>query len=213
MADKSGARQTLEMVRLLLDMAEDQVVGERKKFSALFQSAIVFARSITFHLKKEYTHQPGFEDWYSAHEVSLRADPLARFILKTRNFSLKEGTPPFTRHIVAEMHETVRVVVGMDAVIIRAQPWFRRTPKILWADMIHVAKRIVTKWRRQRERRRVQKPEREQVARVTQTWKFDDPDWDDRPALHLVREYLDKLQSIVMEAEERFGIMPPVDPR
>lgn len=209
MADKSGARQTLEMVRLMLDMAEGQDFEERKKFLALFQSAIVFGRSITFHLQKEYAHQPGFKDWYVVQQASLDADPLARFILETRNFALKEGPPPITRHIMAEMHATARVVVGMDAVIIRAQPWYRRAPKILWADIKHEAMRIVTKWRRRHERRRVQKPEREQVARVTQTWKFDHPDWDDRPALELVREYLDTLELIVVEAEEKFGIVTP----
>lgn len=213
MADKSVARQTLDKARLLLDLAERQTVEERDAFRTLFEAAIVFARTVTFHLQKEYAHQAGFKDWYSVHQKSLGADSLSRFILDARNFILKEGPQPITRHIMAEVHATVRVVVGMDAVIIRAQPWFRRTPKVLWADMIHVARRIVTKWRRQRERRRVQKPEREQVARVTQTWKFDDPDWDDRPALDLVREYLDKLQLIVMEAEGRFGIMPFVNPR
>ena len=113
-----------------------------------------------------------------------------------------------TKHIAVEIHETVKVAVGMDAVIIRALPWYQRTPKILWADVKHAVMRIVTKWRRQRERQHVQKPVREQSVRVTQTWKFDDPDWDDRPALDLIREYLDKLQPIVVEAEERFGIMP-----
>lgn len=55
-------------------------------------SAFVSAsRSVTFLLQKEMAHVPGFDDWWQQQQARLKADPVARFFLKIRNYSQKEG--------------------------------------------------------------------------------------------------------------------------
>ena len=49
------------------------------------------ARSVTFILQKEMSRIQGFESWWSERQQELSRDNAARFFLKLRNFSQKEG--------------------------------------------------------------------------------------------------------------------------
>lgn len=49
------------------------------------------ARSVTFLLQKEMSRVAGFESWWGQQQQSLSQDNAARFFLKLRNFSQKEG--------------------------------------------------------------------------------------------------------------------------
>lgn len=49
------------------------------------------ARSVTFLLQKEYSKIDGFAEWWALEQASLAADSAARFFLKLRNYSQKEG--------------------------------------------------------------------------------------------------------------------------
>jgi len=61
--------------------------------SAIYcHNCITALRSTTLVLKKALAHEPGFTDWYAENvEVPLSADPEFRFLLKARNYVLKEG--------------------------------------------------------------------------------------------------------------------------
>ncbi|MGB6008122.1 hypothetical protein [Castellaniella sp.] len=49
------------------------------------------ARSVTFILQKEMSRVQGFDSWWSDRQQELSRDSAARFFLKLRNFSQKEG--------------------------------------------------------------------------------------------------------------------------
>ena len=49
------------------------------------------SRSVTFLLQKEMRRVPGFDVWWEKRREHLGVDPAARFFLKLRNFSQKEG--------------------------------------------------------------------------------------------------------------------------
>jgi hypothetical protein len=48
-------------------------------------------------------------------------------------------------------------------------------------------------------------------SNVTERLHFGHPDWRDRSAFDLIGEYLDHLERIVLEAEERFLAAPPTN--
>jgi hypothetical protein len=66
---------------------------EARNYISAFLSA---TRSITFVLKASLHDLNGFEIWYKKHEDILKASPLARFFLESRNLSQKVGYYPIT---------------------------------------------------------------------------------------------------------------------
>lgn len=51
------------------------------------------SRTVTLALQR-FSHVPGFADWYESHRESLKADPLAKFILEKRNDHVHGGPNP-----------------------------------------------------------------------------------------------------------------------
>ncbi len=66
------------------------IPAARYQFSA-FVSA---ARSITLSIQAVIGKVDGFDDWYSAHQIALRNNDLARFFLTARNLTQKTGDHP-----------------------------------------------------------------------------------------------------------------------
>lgn len=205
MTQPSVARETLTKARALLRLAEKLDLNERDEFAVLLESAIVFGRSVTLHLQKEYSSKSGFEEWYTHQQAQLRDNPLCRFFLNMRNFILKEGPAKATRTISVTIYETVTLKASMDAVLIRGQPWYRRSPKTLWNDLRAEMRNGWQRYRRARSMRQMAPTERKETTKITQTWHFDDANWQDRSAPDLVRDYLDTLEAVVIEAERKFG--------
>jgi hypothetical protein len=104
MAD-SVARQTLDTARFYLAQAKAVATGDRLMFIRHLQTAIIYARSVTFHLQSEHARAPGFKDWWAQQEQVLRDDRRARFLLEGRNFALKEGP---TWHSASHLHHLRR---------------------------------------------------------------------------------------------------------
>ena len=60
----STARATLDTARFFCDAA-GRAADDVEAFRRYLQAAIVFARSVTFHLQKEYSDSAGFKDsWW-----------------------------------------------------------------------------------------------------------------------------------------------------
>lgn len=93
--NSSIARRTLTKARFFVDQVERCGTDDQTAFETYIEAAIVFGRSVTFHIKSEYSHRPGFDTWYSPHETAMRSDPLFDFFLNTRNFVLHEGPVEF----------------------------------------------------------------------------------------------------------------------
>lgn len=204
MTKHSIARKTLAQARFFVEQAELSGVADRKAFEAYLEAAIVLGRSVTFHIQKEYGDKLGFKSWYSTLQTTMKADPVFSFFRDRRNFILKQGPAGIYRVVSLSAQAAAVASVGtLEVRVIRAKPWYRRGLKILWEDFRAAVVRPIHKWRQRRElaRRRA----RAQSVEVTDdNFYFDEPAWRDRPAVELLREYLDKLGTIVDEVETRF---------
>jgi hypothetical protein len=204
----SAGRGTLERASFFVDRAEALGVTDRAAFQHFLEAAIVFARSVTFHLQKEYAHQPGFETWYALWQQRLKADSLAAFFLEQRNYVLKQGPLEIGKHVDMHLYSTVTMTTSVSVKVIRAQPWYRRSPTILWQDAVYP----IRNWLHQRRRHqgwtrqsRSLGAERAPSVIVKETLRFAEATWNDRPALELLREYLATLSQVVADAEAKFG--------
>lgn len=209
MAPKSVARLTLEKARFFVDQAESAGVANRLAQQNNLEAAIVFGRSVTFHIQKEFAHHLGFDPWYAVQQKAMKADPLLDFFLATRNYILKEGPVALQRTIQLSASGEVHASGYLEVHIIRGRPWYRRSPAILWADLVADIGRPIARWRWIRQQARVVKmrlaKQNRQTVEVRDLLHFEQSPFNDRQALDLLRDYLDKLESIVNEAEEIFA--------
>lgn len=205
MTEASVARQTLSKARTLLRLTERLDLNEHEEFAVLLESAIVFGRSVTFHLQKEYSSKSGFEEWYKDQQAQLNNISLCRFFLNMRNFILKEGPAKTTRNISVAIYATATIKTSLDAILVSGQPWYRRNPIVLWGDIRVAIRNRWQRYRRVRAMRQMPPTERKETTKITQTWYFDDANRQDRSAPDLVRDYLDTLEAVVIETERKFG--------
>jgi hypothetical protein len=62
-----------------------------EEFGYCLNAFVSAARSVTFLMQKEMSRVPGFDLWWTEQQQLLGRDRAARFFLKLRNFSQKEG--------------------------------------------------------------------------------------------------------------------------
>ena len=207
MAKQSIARTTIGKARFFLDCAEAATPNQREAFCNNLEAAIVFARSITFHLQKEFADQQAFKEWYAIKQQVLSEDRLACFLLEQRNYILKEG-PVATSHVV-ELSVMIPINISCSATlkVIRGAPWYRRSFRILFRDAIYP---IRSRWHDHQQRRReaVARAARASGTPITSQTRdqvyFSESEWRATPAVELVRLQLLVLESILNEAEARF---------
>jgi hypothetical protein len=206
MSKRNLASITLEKAHFFADHARAAGPAQREDFSKFFEAAIIFARSTTLHLQKEYSQRSGFKDWYSGKQDMMRHDPVCSFFLKRRNFILKEGPVSLHKAASVTIRESLMLSGSVEVKVIRGKPWYRRSPKILWGDLRVIIMKPILRWLKKREtkRRRLDSQEKPKVE-TTEDFVFDDPKWRDHPALDILSEYLGKLKLIVNEAETRFS--------
>ena len=202
----SVARSTIAKAKFFLAQADEAGCIRRDDFCNHLEASIVFTRSVTFHLQKEFANCVGFSEWYTKHQKSLGLNQLGRFLLEQRNYLLKEG--PITTHRVIEITMTASVHLSGSATITikRGAPWYRRSPLILWEDATYPFRE---KLRVHRENRNQAKT-RQQIGQnqppdVTRdAIYFSNEEWETVPAIELVHRLLDELNIIVLEAEQKF---------
>lgn len=203
-----NGRRTLNRARLFRNEAAAVGTGDRERFAAFLEAAIIFGQSVIYHLRKELAGQPGFKNWIEQQVQAMRADALLKFFEDTRGFVIHEAPAGIKKHIIAELPPVVvRVSESVDAQVTRAKPWYRRHPKILWQDFrypirrwVNRQKRKLKEWQRRRRAKRQPKPE----GRTIERFEFDDPRWANRPALDLLDRYIDHLDRVVADAEARW---------
>jgi hypothetical protein len=204
------ARRTLDRAHFFLGQAAEAGAGNRVAFQHYLESAIVFARSVTFHLQKQYAHTTGFDEWYAPWQEKFKNDPLARFFTEQRNYSLKVGPLAVRKHVDIRASVTIRLSVTATGVVIRGQPWYRRSVRILVEDLLAPMRSRVSAWSAERRRRALPPPpQSEERTVVTESLRFMSAPGADRPALELLREHLTSLGELVDEAQARFGAAPP----
>lgn len=205
MNERSSARVMLEKARFFADRARKAGSPQRDEFVNFFEAAIVFARSTTFHLQAEYRNKPGFEEWYSAQQKAMRTDPVCQLFLKQRNFILKQGPASLHKKTSIAIADELMISDVVRIKVIRGKPWYRRHPKIIWEDVCRMAMEPIRRSMEQRETRRRLRSRKHSKAEATEDFFFDDSRWRDIPALNLFLRYLTKLESVVDDADTRFG--------
>jgi len=205
---RSTASLTLSKALFFLDRAEEEGLDDRQAFSNYLEAAIVFGRSVTFHLQKQYAHAESFNAWYARQQERMKADPVLGYMLDKRNFILKIGPAGVHGRFFASFTATGHATASVTATIIRGAPWYRRPPRILWRDFRRGWMQRLRRWRRRQPQRRQSShlETRAQQASLTGSLHFDDWTHDDRSAVALIRYYLGELRPIVEEAEETFGL-------
>lgn len=205
MSKRNLASITLQKAYFFADRARAAGPAQREEFSNFFEAAIVFARSVTLHLQKEYSHRSGFKDWYSTKQDMMKRDAVCSFFLEQRNFILKEGPANLHKVTSITIRESFILSDSIKVKVIRGKPWYRRSPKILWGDLRRIIMKPIRECLEKRKiKRRRLEVQKEPRLETTQDFFFDDPKWRDRSALDMLYKYLDKLKLIVNEAEKRF---------
>lgn len=203
----SVARLTIAKARFFLDCADETGANERTAFCNFLEAAIVFTRSVTFHLQKEFANQSGFTEWYVEHRKPLEQNRLGRFLLEQRNFVLKEG--PIATHRVIKMTMTATVSLSCSATVtvIRGAPWYRRSVRILWQDATYPLREKFHAFRERRIQAKVQKELHQSQPQDTahDDIYFSNDEWKSEPAVSHVRRLLDELEAFVQKAESKFS--------
>lgn len=119
---------------------------QRESFLYFFEAAIVFARSVTFFLQKEYRYISGFNNWYLNKVDLMKKDPIFNFFLKRRNYILKEGTAGVYRLVPITAKAKIGFSSFAELNVIRGQLWYRRSPKILWEDLRATITKPIRRW-------------------------------------------------------------------
>jgi hypothetical protein len=212
LAVANTTRAALEKARFFLAQAEAAEPAahtvRRLPFLANIEAAVVFGRSVTLYLQKEFSNQSEFHGWYEQVRARLRANPRFQYLLETRNLILHEGPAPIRRTVQVTVHFAMSSDMTLDTVVIRGQPRYRRSAHILYADTLAKLLDPVRRWKRRRDAIRKQKAAlREQATSapsVADGFYFDEPGVAEVPVKEVVREYLDELEIVVAEAETRF---------
>lgn len=90
---QNPTRHTLE--RAKHDLSEMKTAfQDDEEFSYALSSFVDAARSVTFHMQKQYQMKEGFGEWYSSKVAEMTMLPYLRFLLKARNHSIHQGPIP-----------------------------------------------------------------------------------------------------------------------
>jgi len=145
----------------------------------------------------------------------MKKDPIFDFFVIKRNIVLKEGPVEVFRVVRFAGNGKIRFSSFAEINIIRGQPWYRRSPKIIWEDLRMVTIKPISRWlwqyKTKRKNIQIQKQSKTKVTKTEingDDFFFNDPKWKSRPVFDLLHEYLNKLEQIIVEAEIKFSKDP-----
>lgn len=200
----SIAGQTLDAARLFVEQALS-AGGTDRAYRYNLEAALVFGRSVTFHLQKEFKHCPGFEQWYQPWQVKMNSDPNCKYFKDKRNFVLKEGRIALNHTLFAESANFILIGGDLKVQVIRGRPWYQRSVRIIWQDAIAPFR----EWHADRNEKRRRAAlaatlsSSKQRASISVTGFVDYR--ADESALAVVGEYLTFLETVVSDAETEFA--------
>ena len=203
---QSTASLTLAKARLFLEQARRADRNDHHAISTNLEAAIVFCRSVTFHLQSQFAHAPGFDAWYAEQQNILREQRLSRFLLEQRNYVLKVGPAIVNRIVGVSITESAMMHGEITVEVVRGKPWYRRSLKILFEDLVYPLRQRIRLWRERRRWRAAAKKKAAESAGIitTDELHFADAEWKELPAIQLIEQQLAVLANIVAEAEARF---------
>jgi hypothetical protein len=182
-----SARQTFEFARL--GQQDFNEGGSRRRLSGL-HNAVTSGRSVTFVLQGLGNKVGGAADWYADVQERLKADPVCRWFVQVRNDIEKQGTAGATSSFAS--------FSGSLAALHRQAP--PNTTLTFVADNLGRSGWEVELADGTTHTVYFQLPER--LGRV-EMFVQDAP--GGRPVAELLEHYLSTLESVVVEAEQKFG--------
>jgi len=215
----TSPRNPLTRARFFLAHAEGLPGTEQEAFDNYVQAAIVFGQSVYEYLASAPGADEDYRNWLRAKSTEMEADPVLRFFRKSRNLLVHRRHVPVQRRIFGTVSAMLpSLSMYAEGRVTRGQPWYQRSLSILWQDAKATVMRPVHRWRHRlgeaaKRRRRVLRQRVEawrtqwrnrNVVPTVREFYLDDPEGLDRPAVDLVRTYLDRLEVIVAEAEALF---------
>jgi hypothetical protein len=197
---------------------------EREAFDNNLQAAIVFGRAVYHYLQslaESSGSDAGYREWFRAKSITMKADPVLEYFRASRDLLLKERHVPVARRFFGTISASAYISGYVEGKVTRGEPWYRRSLPILWQDARATVLRPVHRWRYRlgeagTRRRRVLRQSVDawctrwrtrKVVPTVREFYLDDPEGLDRPAVDLVRTYLDRMEAIVTEAEARFPLV------
>jgi len=215
----TSPRNPLTRARFFLAQAEASSGFEQEAFENFVQAAIIFGQSVYEYMASAPTADGAYRDWLRATSIAMEADPVLAYFRRSRNLLVHRRHVPVQRRIFGTASETLpSLSMYAEGRVTRGEPWYRRSLGILWQDATATVMRPVHRWRYRlgetiKQQRRVLRQRVEawqtrwrnrNVVPTVREFYLDDPEGLDRPAVDLVRAYLDRLEVIVSEAEARF---------
>jgi hypothetical protein len=203
----STTRAVLDKARDLLAQAEAagpsaHATGDLTPFAANIEAAVIFGRSVTFHLQKEFSHQNEFVNWYPQIQKRLGTNTQFQYLVSARNFILKEGPAPIRRAVQTSLNVSILVTTTLKASVVPGDPWYKRNVQVLHDRFRFIAEEV-RNWKLRRRHIRENRAAQAHQT-VLYSFYFVDPAVAQVPAQQVVREYLDELETIVADAETRF---------
>jgi hypothetical protein len=207
------ARDTLEKARYFLAQAmtaEAAPQSPSMAFVAHLEAAIVYGHAIRDHLSAEFSRRPKWRLWKAARLKVLRVEPLFLFFSAEGDRATDPGLRQIILHRGGEQFSLFRSVqlfmqimnkASVSKVVIRAAPWYRRSPRIIFDDLIYPARE---RWRTWRSERQVRQEAAERFGgdgRIERTFFFTASDWKHEPARIIVGKFLDLMESEIDDAE------------
>ncbi|OLC12041.1 MAG: hypothetical protein AUH29_17565 [Candidatus Rokubacteria bacterium 13_1_40CM_69_27] len=195
-----SARATLDRARFFLRQAAICGIEDPVGFEHYINACIVFGRSVTFQLQKEFKHRAGFDNWYEPLQTEMKEDKLSLFFNAARTFIIHKEGSLRTQERVTRSRVIGILPVGWIELPEHDAAWYRR----LRASGLRPYYRLKLKWFFFRERRRARHLP---IEMVTVDLHFEDAGpLGATPALQLTKEYLNGMEAIVEEAELRFHL-------
>lgn len=203
----STTRSTLNKAWHFLRQANMCGLEDPEGFVTNLEAAIQFGRNVTWRLQSEFHAIAGFADWYADLQETMRKEPLLALFQDLRTRITKRAENPIVKDTSVTIAAGALVMSGLVVEPRRAKSWYQRSPRIIWQDLLRriwrpidrLRLRINLRFESWRARRRAGH------TSMRQEYYFDHPQWKQRPCRELVREYLERLDAIVSEAEAQFG--------
>ncbi len=197
----NSAREYIEKARFFVEKARIAETRDEVDFQNFLETAIVWARSVTFVLQTQYKRVPGFEDWYAKWQDQLGKDPLARFFLEQRNFVLKRKGVVLRKVTTVTVTLPILVETLVTAKVISSS--WRSRLRYFPQDVLAGLRRRVTAFRRWL-RSWQYKRQHTRVVIAERMFFVEEP-WANEPALGLLEKHLQHLEILVKNVSKQFG--------
>jgi hypothetical protein len=186
-------------------------------YTANLEAAIIFGDAVWDHLRAEFARVPKYDAWKEIRYEGLRKQPLFLFIseggkqgqsknkIALRQFLMHIGGNRLTLSVALDVLLTASGKLSVRMVVLRGQPWYRRSPRVLWDDAVRPIREWLSNLRQEfATRRSSPTPQEQRTANVEHTFYFDDPNRNTQPAREVVRQYLELMEREVDEVEKNF---------